>query len=152
MTSCGLNDGPLKGQGTYPAYIACNLYGKNGTRFLSMIKQPKAGNPFLTQDGKDREEGPDQYIANMCDGAVAGFKYFDLTNTQKIRVNVQGRAEGTLSVLTKETGKPAAQITIKPTRERHGFTADISNLTGTQALFFKFEGKGSFNFYSFDLK
>ena len=40
-TSCGLNGGPLEGRGTYPAYIACNLFtsednmytggsGKNG--------------------------------------------------------------------------------------------------------------------------
>ena len=43
-----------------------------------MIKHPKSGHPYLTQDGKDREQGSDQYIANMCDGAVAGFKYFDL--------------------------------------------------------------------------
>ena len=41
MTSCGLNGEPLSGQGTYPSYIACNLYGKKGTRFLSMIKHPK---------------------------------------------------------------------------------------------------------------
>ena len=26
MTSCGLNGGPLEGRGTYPAYIACNLF------------------------------------------------------------------------------------------------------------------------------
>ena len=28
MTSCGLNGGPLEGKGSYPSYIACNLYGK----------------------------------------------------------------------------------------------------------------------------
>ena len=28
MTSCGLNDGPLRGKGNYPSYIACNVYGK----------------------------------------------------------------------------------------------------------------------------
>lgn len=43
MTSCGLNGGPLEGKGSYPSYIACNLYGKKGTRFLSMIKHPKKG-------------------------------------------------------------------------------------------------------------
>ncbi|MCD8068407.1 MAG: family 43 glycosylhydrolase, partial [Lachnospiraceae bacterium] len=26
MTSCGPNNGPLRGEGTYPAYIACNLF------------------------------------------------------------------------------------------------------------------------------
>ena len=26
ITSCGLNGGPLKGKGEYPAYLACNLF------------------------------------------------------------------------------------------------------------------------------
>src|SRR5699024_5177864 len=60
MTSCGLNNGSLKGHGRYPSYIACNLYGRNGTMFYSMIKHRKGGYPYITQDGRDREEGPDQ--------------------------------------------------------------------------------------------
>lgn len=31
LTSCGLNGGPLAGKGRYPARIACNLWGKDGT-------------------------------------------------------------------------------------------------------------------------
>jgi hypothetical protein len=152
MTSCGLNDGPLAGKGVYPSYIACNVYGKKGTKFLSMIKHSKNGHPYLTQDGGDREEGPDQYVANVCDGAVIGYKYFDLTETNKITVNVKGNAEGTLSVCTKENGKPVAQIAIRPTRNVHGFTADLSKVTGENALFFRFEGKRSFNLMSFELE
>lgn len=71
MTSCGLNNSPLNGTGHYPSYIACNVYGKKGTRFLSMLKHPKMGHPYLTQKGGDRESGEDQYVAHMCDGAVA---------------------------------------------------------------------------------
>ena len=117
-----------------------------------MIKHSKNGHPYLTQDGGDREEGPEQYIANMCDGAVAGFKYFDLTKTKKIRVNVKGNASGTLHICTEEYGKPVAKIEIKPVRNLHGFTADLNAPGEKQALFFKFEGKGSFSFISFDLK
>ena len=83
MTSCGLNGGPLEGKGSYPSYIACNLYGKKGTRFLSMIKHPKKRMSVSDPGWKGRESGPDQYIANMCDGALAGFKYFDLRETSK---------------------------------------------------------------------
>jgi hypothetical protein len=152
MTSCGLNDGPLAGKGVYPSYIACNVYGKKGTKFLSMIKHSKNGHPYLTQDGGDREKGPDQYVANVCDGAVIGYKYFDLTETSQIVVNIKGDAEGTLSICTEEKGKPVAQITVRPTRALHGFTADLGRVTGEQALFFRFEGKGSFNLISFELK
>ena len=152
MTSCGLNGGPLEGKGMYPAYICCNLYGKKGTRFLSMIKHPKKDCPYLTQDGKDRECGPDQYIANMCDGAVAGFKYFDLTDTCEISVSVKGRATGTLYVRTEEKGDPVAAIAISPCGELKEYGAVIKTSQGKQALYFTFEGKGSFDFISFTLK
>lgn len=152
MTSCGLNGGPLNGIGNYPACIACNLYGKDGTRFLSMIKHPKRHTPFLTQEGGDREEGPEQYIANMCDGAVAGFKYFDLTDTKKIRVNVKSKAEGILNICTEENGAPVAKVQISPTRNIYGFVAELHAPGEKQALFFKFQGKGNFDFISFDLK
>ena len=152
MTSCGLNDGPLKGKGNYPSYIACNVYGKKGTRFLSMIKHPKSGHPYLTQDGKDREQGSDQYIANMCDGAVAGFKYFDLRETSKVRINIKGKATGVVYVSTEEGGKPVAKIQVKPCKEQHGFAADVNGLGEKEALYFSYKGTGAFNFMSFDLK
>ena len=152
MTSCGLNGGPLKGEGVYPAYIACNLYGKKGTRFLSMIKHGKNGYPYFTQDGKDRESGPDQYIANMGDGAVAGFKYFDLTDTDEICVSIKGRAKGSLQICTEEKGLPVAEIAVEPSGTVHSFSAKLSAPGKKQALFFKFHGQGSFDFYSFELK
>lgn len=107
LTSCGLNGGPLKGRGKYPAYIACNLYGSDGTMFYSMIKHRKKGYPYITQDGGDREKGQDQYIANMCDGAVAGFKYFDLEDTKEIRVNIRGNAEGIVIIKDGDTENAA---------------------------------------------
>ena len=152
MTSCGLNDGPLKGKGNYPSYIACNVYGKKGTRFLSMIKHPKSGHPYLTQEGKDREQGSDQYIANMCDGAVAGFKYFDLRETSKVRINIKGKATGIVYVSTEEGGKPVAKIQVKPCKEQPGFAADVNGLGEKEALYFSYKGTGAFNFMSFDLK
>ena len=151
LTSCGLNGKPLAGKGHYPSYIACNLYGRKGTRFLSMIKHPKKGYPYFTQDGKDRESGEDQYIANMDDGAVAGFKYFDLTQTSKIRINIKGNASGNVYIRTAEGQQPAAKIEVKPTKEVHGFGSELKAPGEKQALFFKFEGKGSFDFISFDL-
>ena len=152
MTSCGLNGGPLEGKGTYPSYIACNLYGKKGTRFLSMIKHPKSGTPYLTQDGKDRESGPDQYIANMCDSALAGFKYFDLSETKEISVAIKGRAEGTLYVRTSENGEAVATIAVSPCKELKEFSSAVQTSGNREALFFTFEGKGSFDFISFTLK
>ena len=102
-----------------------------------MIKHAKKGYPYLTQDGPDREGGPDQYIANMSEGAVAGFKYFDLSGTSKIRINIKGNAFGIVSVSTQENGRPVARIKIKPSRKMHEFKADLKAQGEKQALFFK---------------
>ena len=152
MTSCGLNGGPLEGIGTYPAYIACNLYARWGTCFLSMVKIPKLATPYLTQDGPDRLSGSDQYIAHMCRGAVAGYKYFDLRKTKSVTVNIRGNARGTLYVSTEENGRPAAGITITPTKQIQGFSARLHCPADKQALYFRFEGSGSFDFFSFTLE
>ena len=154
MTSCGLNDGPLAGKGHYPSYIACNVYGKDGTKFMSMIKYPKGSNPFITQKGSDREEGPDQYISNFCTGCTVGFKYFDLRETKKITVNLQGYGDGcVVTVRTEEHGQPICRIPVSTAKQETGFTGDLpAGLGEKEALYFSIEGKGgTFDFNSFDL-
>ena len=86
MTSCGLNGGPLSGRGTYGARIACNLWSAVGTGRYDgpHPKKTFAKHPYFTQEpGRDvsAEDGAAarQYIANMYDGAAAGFKYFDFS-------------------------------------------------------------------------
>lgn len=41
MTSCGLNGGPLKGKGEYPAYIACNLFTDTPSVYVGDNRFPK---------------------------------------------------------------------------------------------------------------
>ena len=75
--------------------------------------------------------------------------------TSKIRVNVKGNAQGVLEVRTSEYGESAARIHIRPAKgEITGFSARLEGAGASEkeALFFVFTGKGSFNFYSFDLK
>ena len=78
MTSCGLNNGPLDGKGEYEARIACNLWSKAGARHYvggstgAEAEELRRDHPVFTQDGEDREECPNQHIANMHDGATAG--------------------------------------------------------------------------------
>ena len=64
------------GLGIILPIIACNVYGKKGTRFLSMLKHPKMGHPYLTQKGGDRESGEDQYVAHMCGWAGGRVQIF----------------------------------------------------------------------------
>lgn len=154
MTSCGLNGGPLEGDGTYSTSIACNLRSRFGSRFYIAFKLFQWVEPCLTQSGTDREENPDQYIQNMCNGAMAGFKYFDLSKTKNISVFVKGKAKGILEVRDKydQYAEPIATIPIEVQNSPSNFKAKFTGpLKSKSGLYFTFRGTGHFDFYSFTL-
>ena len=160
MTSCGLNNGPLDGKGIYSTRICCNLYGRRGTRFLTMIKRPSLGLPYITQDSRDynpdtsKGKKPVQYIANMCDGAVAGFKYFDLRCTSKINLNLRGNAQGQITIYGANKLAPICEIPIclSSKRVKEFGCRLLEKGTNKEPLFFKFTGTGSFDFVAFELQ
>ncbi len=154
VTSCGLNGGPLEGKGKYEARIACNLWSRDGVgRYdgANPRKRLKA-HPYFTQSGKDRMDNADQYIANMRDGAVVGFKYFDFRDTKCIAVTLSGEGEGWVQVSTKpDFSYIAADIPIFTNCTDTVFEADIQIPDGVQPLYFKFTGSGSVDFKAFEL-
>ncbi len=153
MTSCGLNGAPLRGSGRYPAYMAFALYGKSGTRFLSMISMRKGDTPYFTQDGGDRESGPAQYIANFCTDSIVGFRYFDLSQTRRIGITLKGDCSHcTIVVQNKERGGEIARIPVKSCSRRKTFFANVKGLSEKEELYFRVEGKGRFQFTSFVLE
>ena len=155
VTSCGLNGGPLKGSGQYPARIACSLWSGKGTARYD-IRFPRfrlSAHPYFTQEGKDGEERDSQYIANMRDGAVAGFKYFAFASLKSLSVQVRGSANGVFLVSdTPDFEAPAARIEIKLSGEDwEELDAPCAIPDGTRPLYFKFTGKGRLDFRSFTL-
>ena len=155
LTSCGLNGGPLRGIGRYPAYIACNLWSRDGVgRYdCPSPRRAFAAHPYFTQTGKDREGNGDQYIANMRDGAVAGFKYFDIRGVKTVAVELSGTAEGEF-LLSDTPGFQtiSARIPLKLIDGRAEFRAGCALDNGARALYFKFCGVGSADFHSFLLE
>ena len=155
MTSCGLNGKPLKGIGTYPARIACNLWSKDGTgRYdCKNTKKAFADHPYFTQDKKDGDENARQYIANMRDGAVTGFKYFEIQHLKYISVDINGKAKGTIYISTdRDFEKIIANIEIDINGGRKEMGDVICRLkSGKYPLYFKFHGSGMFDFFSFEL-
>ncbi len=155
MTSCGLNGKPLKGTGTYKARTACNLWSKEGAgrydSFFSKIKYLK--HPYFTQTKNDKNPAAQQYIANMHNGATAGFKYFKMDSANTIKIEYKGKAYGTILVSSEKSfSYIAAEIPIKETIS--GITnssAVFSIESGKQALYFRFQGKGKIDFFSFTL-
>ncbi len=155
QTSCGLNDGPLSGTGIYEARIACNLSSKEGTfAYIRTREKDKKGiHPYFTQSGTDREQDGDQYIANMTDGAWAGFKYFRFTGAENvIAVSVRGTAVGTILVSTALNEEPAARISVRPADTFAFFRAPFKIKAGVHPLFFRYEGNGVFDFEKFEIE
>lgn len=149
-TSCGLNGGALCGKGNYEAGIACNLTGKHGAlRYPHMQEYDSSYDyPYITQDGVDRETDPGQYIANFRDGAEAGYKYFDLTDTRSVTLKLRGHAEGTIRVLVD--GIASADIPLALNGESSCF-AEIPPAAAKSKLAITYHGSGSFDFLSFTL-
>ena len=156
VTSCGLNDGPLKGVGRYEARIACNLWSKTGVGRYdgSGVRKSLKNHPYFTQRGKDREGDGNQYIANMQDGAVAGFKYFQMDGATMIVAEVGGCAKGKLLVSEKEDFSILnAELSIESRAESSSCTRSCLNISsGKKALYFKFVGTGAMDFIAFELK
>lgn len=155
MTSCGLNDGPLKGEGIYEARIACNLWSKSGTGRYDVGNPGKLlkEHPYITQDKKDGDESAKQYIANMRDGAVAAFKYFELTESTDITIQVNGNGNGEIQVSDTPDFNKCIHIPVKVHSKKSEYIyAKLSEMQGTVALYFRYKGEGSVNFFQFELR
>ena len=155
VTSCGLNGGPLEGRGRYEARIACNLWSREGTLRVDMpgAKRAMKDHPYFTQSGKDREGDGDQYIANMQDGAVAGFKYFQIGQVQRICAEVRGHAQGELQVsVTPDFAGLAARLPVRiSTDQTVEVEAGCVLPEGRQALYFRYAGTGAIDFIAFTI-
>lgn len=87
MTSCGLNPGPLKTEGCYPATIACNL--TNGQMPHIGPKGTSALVPYIT------DQSGEQFIADITDGTRIGYKYFLFDGKKILLLTVRGSGKGT---------------------------------------------------------
>lgn len=151
VTSCGLNGGPLQGTGRYEARVACNLSSARGTFMYQ--KEKTAGeemHPYFTQDGEDREDNPNQYIANLRDGAWGGFKYFDIRQSSRIRISVRGNAEGEMLVQDEKDGEIRAVIPVHPSADWQEESAEFHIEPGVHALYFIYKGSGSMDWQWFE--
>ena len=150
VTSCGLNGGLLPGKGSYPARIACNLSSAQGVCYYTKSEEIGPEHPFFTQSGGDREKDGDQYIANLQNGAWAGFKYFAFTGEEKtVSVTVRGNASGTLCVTTARGDEPAAKILVTPSSDWTIFSAPLAVKPGKAPLYFTYHGDGAVDFTLF---
>jgi len=151
MTSSGPNGKALIGAGEYPAYIACNLFGPEESIYSGLGGYMNNHFPKITQDGKDGDEEYG-YIANMMDGAVAGFKYFECRGIERIKIKVRGYCAGNFEIRTAWDGPKLAEIPVEFTNVWTEYATPVSIPDGVQALYFTFKGNGNASLASFTLE
>lgn len=166
-TSCGLNEGPLRGIGTYPAYIACCLKSSG----IFGLHNPMGG-PYITQDGPDYEpkeptdgevnvdteaNAPKARICGIKKGCVVGYKYFDLTETKHITITARG-GDGIMEILGSEDGQSVGEIRISNHWNNMGTdlnTAKLSQKAGCPVgrcpIFLRYKGRGNVELLQFTL-
>lgn len=146
LTSCGLNGGPLKGEGEYFGYLACHLYTSEESVYVGGDHFPK-----IMQDGRDGDENVG-YIGNMKDSATAGFKYFDCHAVKRITIKTRGYAAGTFQVKLKWDGPVIACIPIEYSNVWESYSADVEIPDGIHSIYFTYVGEGDASFLSFTLE
>lgn len=145
ITSCGLNGGPLCGEGEYPAYLACHLFTEKPSVYVGGETYPK-----VMQDGRDGDEETG-YVGNIQNTATVGFKYFDMKDVKKIRITTRGYADGVMEVRTKWDGDVLAELPIVYTNVWETYETDIAMPDGVQSLYLTFRGEGNASLKSFEL-
>lgn len=100
VTSCGLNGGPLKAKGVYPAAIACHLTD------ASTLDHLDYENPVMHSMMRITQEGYSQIITDVKDKACFGYKYFLFgEKTLKFGIELYGEGTGIFYISLDEEGK-----------------------------------------------
>ena len=144
ITSCGLNDGPLKTEGKYPAAIACHITDPSTVSVINYQNPVMQSQTRITAT----EDGQEQFITDIQDGSVAGYKYFDFDNVKSVCLNLKGSFCGKVTLFTsleKDSIIGTAKIT-----ENGSICVPVTVENGCHALYFSFTGEGRGQFFSFE--
>lgn len=164
MTSQGLNGEPLEGNGTYPASIACILHGKMEPGISIPLTK---GQPYVTQNASDfspdenlksQNRVPNQFITEITDGVVIGYKYFCFQNLHAVSCKFRGCGQGELyvKIIEKEslTEHVLCRISLKSSESWTEYLAPVTKEDKKEwvgTLIFSYYGKGKFDFQEFSL-
>lgn len=151
VTSCGGKDTPLRGEGVYPAYLACHLFTENEVIYTAWSGWMDDRFPKITQtDGEHQERIG--YVANMRNTATAGFRYFDCRGVRRISVRTKGYARGNMEIRTAWDGECLGSIPVGYANVWQDGETEVRIPDGIRSLYFTFRGDGHLQFASFELK
>lgn len=132
ITSCGLNDGPLVAEGTYPAVICCNLTKDE----IPHLEANKDGGdiPYITHGNGEH------YITNISDKTVIGYKYFIFSGETKVTLVTRGDP-GIVKVYTDITNGNEVKKELRDNVHWRKVELNIKAY-GKKPLYMEYEGAG----------
>lgn len=134
VTSCGLNDGPLNAEGSYPAVIACVLTDGH---------MEHGGNGFTKkQHPNHTHKDGERFITGITDGTVIGFRSFSLRGTRHFSLQSRGEGQGEFFISTELGGSPVGRITVNPSEDWRTDAEKIAFSSGDAAIYLTYHGKG----------
>lgn len=145
ITSCGLNGGALIARGEYPAPICCYLTGEP----LMVDASPE--NPVLKFKSRITEEKPEtQFIADVENGTLIGYKYFSFSDTRTISLKLRGNGNVQITAATDENMDNVIGKTELILSGAQWQSAEISLTVqnGVNALYLSFSGDFNLDFKS----
>ncbi|MBQ7353837.1 MAG: family 43 glycosylhydrolase [Clostridia bacterium] len=134
ITSCGLNGGPLKAEGKFPAIICCNLTDGN----MPHGSLDRVG-PHVVCKNEER------IISEIGKNTLIAYKYFTLKGNETIGIKYRTCKEapnGKLYVKLAEKGDYVAEFDIKDSREWTEIEAKLSLSGGIYPIYLEYQGKG----------
>lgn len=144
ITSQGLGAKPLPAKGEIPTYIACNLFVRNQPRRFG------EGAPKIVQDGRDGDEELG-YIANVQNGTVVGFKYFDCKGVSELKVTTRGYIHGEIVLKTAIDGEELGSAPVIGSNIWKTTSGKVNLPDGVHAVYLEFKGGGGGHLKSFEL-
>lgn len=137
VTSCGLNGGPLRADGEYPAVIACNI--TNGRMPHATNRIVNADIPFVTHGNNER------YITGIKQGTMIGFKYFTVDGPVTLTVKLRGAGKGDFEVSIGSDPAGSIPVILQDKWQEYPLRIDAD---GKKALYFIWKGEGQAEFLS----
>lgn len=141
VTSCGLNNGPLKAEGRYNACYCCSLTSPDILNRISQHRECRRElEPHIYEEQCPEDETKAlHYIARITNGTCVGFKYFAFENTKNITVTLRGAGKGSVSImLDSKDGKVVGIASVCGGEGWYDVTIPIS-VSGNHALYVRFD-------------
>jgi len=149
ITSCGLNGGPMAGNGIYPASIACHLTCPLTAATINYQDPAMKQQVRITQEADSDE----QYITDIKDQTTVGYKYFDCAGLGKIALTLRGHFQGTVTVSLDADGtEKAGQSTVQlDSSEWQMITCEVQIPDGKQSIYLYAAGLGAMDLKTIEL-